>query len=1014
MVDHSSAPNPGPSPAGIPPFREVDASYEVMFDAASVGLVLTAADGRIIRANPAFERMMGTTAERLRERTIQSLTHPEDLTVSPFSALVRGNLDHYEVSKRYLRDDGTIVRAEVSVVRLPGEPVRTLGTIRPLARELVAAAAMGNWLRAAFEAQPHGGAILTRDGRVVIANAALLKMFGIGPDKVIGRPLAELTGPGGPIPVADLLREGMEGPRRVETTLLRGNEAPLPIEIDLLPLTIEGEERLVCAVRDRSPRLALEAARAEEESRYRGLVERAPVVTYSFSTVRGGLFYSPQVEGILGHTPSELTRRPFLWFESIHPEDQPKVHEALAQLEARQGFDLELRVRHKNGNWCWLREWSASVERRGDELIIVGQALDLTPLREQERRFQRMVENVPDILYRWSVRPTPHFNYISDAAERILGYPPADFLADPGLLERCFVPADWASAMAKHQDPSQDRRSYRLRGHHRSGRPVTLDVRRTVIRDPAGEVIAVEGVARDITAAVEADVRNALLSAGLEQAAEVVMITDRAGRIVEVNAAFEHVTGYPRTEVLGQTPAILKSGFQGEEFYARMWQVLTSGQIFRGTLVNRKRDGSNYVAEAVITPIRDADGEIVNFVGLQRDVSRERLLDEALRQSQKMEAVGQVTGGVAHDFNNMLTVILANANLLAAELAPDSDAAVTLREMVAAAQHGTGLVRQLLAYGRKERLSPRPIRLTDEFSAFVTILRRALSENIELAFAGRSSCWAAVDRTAFEQMLLNLATNARDAMPQGGRLTVQVADHLVTESEAAVSAGGRLPGHYATISVTDTGVGIPPEVLGRVFDPFFTTKPVGKGTGLGMSMVFGLMQQHGGWVGIESAVGVGTTVTLGFPVVPAPPAVAAPPRSALPEGPPGRGELILVVEDEDALRRVALRTLEREGFAVVPAADGEAAWTQWRERGETIALILTDAVMPKLGGPELIRRLRADGCATPVILMSGYSAEDLSDPLLQDVPVVAKPWDGATLARRIREVLDAKMDEPAA
>ncbi|MBW8772923.1 MAG: response regulator, partial [Gemmatimonadetes bacterium] len=324
--------------------------------------------------------------------------------------------------------------------------------------------------------------------------------------------------------------------------------------------------------------------------------------------------------------------------------------------------------------------------------------------------------------------------------------------------------------------------------------------------------------------------------------------------------------------------------------------------------------------------------------------------------------------------------------------------------------HGAGLVRQLLAYGRKEHLSPRPIRLTDEFSHFVSILRRALNESIEISFAGSGASWAEVDRTAFEQMILNLGTNARDAMPAGGRLTVRTGDRVVTESEAAISGGERTPGRYTTISVTDTGRGMPPEIVRRVTEPFFTTKPIGKGTGLGMSMVYGLMKQHHGWVDIESAVGTGTTVTLGFPIVPAPATAPTLAPTVPMEGCPGRGELLLVVEDEASLRRVATRTLEREGFKVLTAPDGEAGWTQWQEHGDDIALIITDAVMPKLGGAELIRRLRSSGATVPVVLMSGYSADDLTDPLLKDVPIIAKPWSGEALGRRIREVLDAGVD----
>ena len=998
---------------------EAGIEYGALFHDAPVAMLLARLDGTITVANKAFCSLLGYPQEELVGKSMPEITWAEDRGISPLRALADGNLGRYRVLKRYRHADGSPVPVVVSAVRLNNvepplihamaEPAE--GYQRPAPHEGDAASVHSALAAAAFESQLDGVILLDPNGRILDVNPAFAAMERRTREGCRGlTPLDfEAIQSGGE--VARTLAEATHGPIRFQSIHRRPDGTTLPVAVALTPMTVEGANGFCCTVRDMTSETALLDERNKSGTRYQQMVERSPNITYTFSTHRGGLYYSPQVEQVLGYSPEELVRAPFRWVESVHPEDRAKVDQALATMEREGGFDVELRVRHKNGSWRWLREWSASVERVGEELVVTGQALDLTPLREQEQRFQRLVENVPDMLYRWSANPTPHFNYVSAAVHSILGYLPSEIEADASIFQSAVFAEDWDRVSAARADAARDRDSFRLRARHRDGSLVWLDVRRTVIRDRDGGVIATEGIARDVTAAVEAETRNALLSAGLEQAAEVVMITDAAGRIVEVNSAFERVTGYARGEVLGRNPSLLKSGFQGADFYAKMWQTLTAGEIFRGTVINRKKDGSNYVAEVVVTPIRGATGDIVNYVGLQRDVSRERLLDEALRQSQKMDAVGQVTGGVAHDFNNMLTVILANANLLEEKLEPGSEAAGTLHEMVAAAQHGTGLVRQLLAFGRKEHLSPRPIRLTDEFSHFVSILRRALSENIEIAFAGTDVSWANVDRTAFEQMLLNLATNARDAMQAGGRLTVRTGDRLVTESEAAVAAGERAPGRYTTISVTDTGQGMTPDVVRRVVEPFFTTKPVGKGTGLGMSMVYGLMKQHGGWVEIESTVGVGTTVTLGFPVVPAPPSQATAETAAPVSGSSGRGELILVVEDEPALRRVAVRSLQREGYKVTSASDGEAGWSQWQQHGDEIALILTDAIMPKLGGGELIRRLRTSGCTVPVILMSGYSAEDLTDPLFKDVPVVAKPWSGEALGRRIREVLDGlKMD----
>jgi PAS domain S-box-containing protein len=652
---------------------------------------------------------------------------------------------------------------------------------------------------------------------------------------------------------------------------------------------------------------------------------------------------------------------------------------------------------------CTARDISREVE------LEMAQRQAETAVREERGRFARLLENIPDILYRFVPDPQPHFDYLSPSVERILGFTPTELAADPQVLERHLHPEDLTTiARLGHRDaPTVS--SLRIRALHKDGRTIWLDVHRRELRDAGDRVVAVEGTARDVTELVQAEDRLRMLASGLEQAAEVAIITDGEGKILEVNAAFEQVTGYARAEVLGKNPSLLRSGVQDRAYYEQMWRALLAGETWRSSLVNRKKDGSHYTAEVVVNPIRDAGGKIINFIALQRDVTHEQSLGTALRQAQKMESVGQLTGGIAHDFNNLLTVVMASANLIEPDLPECSEGRKHLSELLSAAQHGSAMVRQLLAFGRRATLTPLPTRLAEEIGVFLPVLRRVLRDDIELAISGGAVAWASVDRAALEQILLNLATNARDAMPHGGRLTIRFDTRTVTAMEAEVPGAPGPEGEFATVAVEDTGTGMDDATLARVLEPFFTTKATGHGSGLGLPMVHGLMQQHNGWVHFTSAPGRGTTVTLGFPVAhpPVPAAPAEVPAQGV--GAMGRGELILIVEDEDALRRVTARTLEREGFRVMTAPDGEAGWAQWMEHGGAIQLILTDAVMPRLRGVGLVRRLRAAGSAVPVIMMSGYADTDLQDPVLADVPIVAKPWSGRALAERIRGSLDSAL-----
>ncbi|HWA40442.1 MAG TPA: ATP-binding protein, partial [Gemmatimonadales bacterium] len=474
----------------------------------------------------------------------------------------------------------------------------------------------------------------------------------------------------------------------------------------------------------------------------------------------------------------------------------------------------------------------------------------------------------------------------------------------------------------------------------------------------------------------------------------VVIITDRAGRIVQVNDAFERVTGYGRAEALGQTPRLLKSGRQDAGFYDRMWRALSAGKVFAATVVNRRKDGSSYDAELVVSPVRDAAGEVSHFVGLQRDVTFERARDEQLRQAQKMEAMGQVTGGIAHDFNNLLTVILASANIIEDELPPGSEAAGSLRDMVHAARHGTMMVRQLLAFGRQGNLTPAPNDLGRVAGDFLEVLRRVIPETIRIHPLAGTAPTALADRVTLEQILLNLANNAKDAMPQGGALTISLG-----ESSDPVT-GAR----FATLAVADTGTGMDAETLRRCREPFYTTQPVGKGTGLGLSLVHGLMEQLGGRLAIASTPGVGSTFTLHFPVAATHTTLTPVPLPVEASATRRLDARILLVEDNDALRRVAVRTLQRAGCELVTAEDGEAAWTIWQEAAEPFDLLLTDAVMPRMSGVELIEQVRATGATLPIVLMSGYNAEDLSH-LPPGVHLLAKPWTGETLIQKLVEAL---------
>jgi two-component system, cell cycle sensor histidine kinase and response regulator CckA len=435
-----------------------------------------------------------------------------------------------------------------------------------------------------------------------------------------------------------------------------------------------------------------------------------------------------------------------------------------------------------------------------------------------------------------------------------------------------------------------------------------------------------------------------------------------------------------------------------------------SGEALTGLqVVRRRRDGKSIDVRVCAAPTRDRDGSIDGVIALVEDVTERKNLGEQLRQAQKMEAIGQLTGGIAHDFNNLLTIVITNAALLATEIAPDrAEMRAELSELQRAALRGVELVRKLMAFSRRRSVELQPIDLGQVVSDASNDLRRLLPASVEVAVQVEKAVSLTItgDVGAIDQILFNLATNARDAMPDGGALRLSVHRAWLDEEHLRTRGWGS-PGEYVVIAVSDTGCGMSPSVQARAFEPFFTTKEVGKGTGLGMAMVYGLVTQHRGYADIYSEQGRGTTIRLYFPAVTATSRNGVAPQDDT--SPVGGSERILVVDDEDGIRRSAVRVLSRFGYQVDEAPDGCAAMAVIREAKSPFNLVLSDVVMPRMGGMALYHELRREGSAVPVLLMSGHTAEDLDQ--LED-PVAGagflhKPWSVTDLLRRVREVLDA-------
>ena len=503
-------------------------------------------------------------------------------------------------------------------------------------------------------------------------------------------------------------------------------------------------------------------------------------------------------------------------------------------------------------------------------------------------------------------------------------------------------------------------------------------------------------------------------SRAVEQSPDTVIITDRRGVIEYVNPAFEALTGYCREEACGSTPRLLKSGEQGPEIYQEMWKTILAGNAFRGILVNRKKNGELYYVEESICPLRDSRGEITHFIANGRDLTERMRLEGQLMQAQKMDAIGRLAGGVAHDFNNLLTIITSYSELALDAVPKQSPLEAKIREILQAAKRAAELTRQLLAFSRKQPQALRVVDLNEVISNISKTLPRLIGEDIDFSFdPGEDIGRVRIDPLQLEQILMNLAANARDAMCEGGHLKVETSVVDLNEAYVQTKPAAIPPGRYAVITVSDDGEGIPQEIMPHIFEPFYTTKPSGKGTGLGLATVYGIVKQNKGYIWAYSEEGAGTVFKVYLPCV----FLVNQARVGNPEPQIAlRGsETILLVEDEAAVRRASAEFLRLQGYKVLEAGDGLEAIDVAKLHLSSLDLVVTDVVMPSLSGGELAKKLKKIRPDLDFLFVSGYAGKTVLDHKVFDVEsnFLQKPFTLQQFSGKIRGVLSAKGERRA-
>jgi two-component system cell cycle sensor histidine kinase/response regulator CckA len=621
------------------------------------------------------------------------------------------------------------------------------------------------------------------------------------------------------------------------------------------------------------------------------------------------------------------------------------------------------------------------------------------------RRYQILFESNPQAMWVCDTG-TLRFLAVNETAVRRYGYSREEFLELTLADIRPQEDLPYLAPLLSHH--REELRTYdNVRHKKKDGSVFYVEVSSSPLPAYGPDVRLV--IATDISQRRRAEEAHLRLVTAVEQVAESIMISDACGTLLYVNPAFERTTGYTRQEVIGQNVRIFRSGKHDAPFYQHLWNTITQGDVWAGHIVNKRKDGSLCQEEMTISPIRDHRGEIVNYVTVKRDVTRELALEAQLRQVQKMEVIGQLAGGVAHDFNNILSIIQGNVALLLESGSIGKTESVLIRDIAEAVERAARLTRQLLVSSRKQELDASDVNLNEIVRSMAEMLASVLGDALQLrcAYAPELPVIHA-DRGMLEQILLNLVLNARDSMPPGGCLTIATTEQ-VFEQTSSLRHPEAATGRYACLSVQDTGCGIAPDHLGRIFEPFFTTKEVGRGTGLGLATVYAIVKQHRGWIDAESQVNVGTTFRVYLPA--ASTHAQATRSEAFAADLPGGTEGILVVEDEPALCQLVGKLLRRCGYTVWLAESGQEALKLWAMHRDQIQLLITDIMMPGgILGPELSGRLRADDPNLKIIYTSGYGRAVVTQGLVltEGINMIRKPWLPRAFAQTVRGCLDRK------
>lgn len=775
---------------------------------------------------------------------------------------------------------------------------------------------------------------------------------------------------------------------------------------------------------DITERKQAEELMRRSEQRYRTVADYTYDWEYWVGPDEQWLYCSPSCERITGYPAQYFLDDPAFLAQITHPDDRLLLTHHLAEIEnPSQVENVDFRIIHRDGTIRWLNHvcrpiWGQDMQwlgRRSSNRDITERKQTENALRESETRYRLIADHVNDIV--WQMDKDLRFVYTSPAVEHILGYSAEEVYQLPvtdlfNAESIAFMQRVIQSRLGGSREEVITPNAFKMR--HKDGHLVDVEVVSSPIFDQSGQLWGFAGITRDITERKRAEetlraseIRFSTIFHASPAAIAITRLADN--QFIDVNKTWQTMTGYTYTEVIGHTPFDLNLWVKPEQ-RAALIKMLGEQGMARDEVQIRHKSGQIVYVLMSVDLIKLADEPYL--LTMAQDITERKQLaaeNEQLAaqfyQAQKLESIGRLAGGIAHDFNNLLVPIIGYTELGMLKLSPDSPLYADLKRIKDAGDRAANLTKQILAFSRQQMLEMKPVDLNQVISEFEPMLRRLIGEdiNLQLHLAVNLPSLRG-DKGQLEQILLNLAVNARDAMPDGGALTIETAQIVLDKAYVAKHPEAQ-PGPHALLVVSDTGQGMDAATLQRIFEPFFTTKGQGKGTGLGLATVFGIVKQHGGNIWVYSEPGQGTSFKIYLPLVAAPAAAVEAEQSA--SGPLNGQETVLLVEDEVSVRQLACDTLALYGYQVLAAAEPEKGLALAAAHQGPIHLLLSDVVMPQMRGPELAKRLITLHPEMKVLYMSGYTDQTITNHGIEPgQSFLQKPFNLNNLMQKVREVLD--------